>query len=177
MCLISKGRGVGCRSGVGGVLDLYFFNHEEVPVFTFDAEEIITAMTALTVYHYRFYPGQVSFTEVITSSTENGTVFYDQQLVLNLHGQSPSDRIEINNMARGLTGVFVRDNEKKIRLMGIDGGAQVREGQGATGQLKGDRKGYSLTLGAEEATLANFLTQYSSVPFDNFPDVTVVEPV
>lgn len=178
MCKVARGRGIGCRNGVGGVKDIYIVNYEDVNsgVFTFNEDEVITDIAELTVYHWKFYPGQVSFQENILSDTDQGTVIMDQVLTMNLHGQSVKDRIDINNMARGLVGVFIRDNENTIRFMGLDGGAQVREGNGATGQQKTDRKGYTLTLGAQEAKFANFLEQYTSEPFDNFPNVTVVEP-
>lgn len=177
MCVISRARNIGCKTGVGGCLDLWFFNFADVPVYTYNVTEEITGISdELDVYHYKFFPGQVSFDEKIVTSKENGTVYWEQTLDINMFTLTKEDRIELNNMARGLLGVFVRDNNNKIRLMGLQGGVEVADGGSKTGKVKGDMSGYNLVFKAEEAKLAHFVFPYTAVPFDNIVDIVVTEP-
>jgi hypothetical protein len=46
-------------------------------------------------------------------------------------------------------------------------------GQAAAGQARGDFNGYEITMTADEPLPAEKLENFTSVPFDNFADITV----
>lgn len=170
-CNLSLGRLEPCKDKVGGLKAVYFINFEPLSL-TYDATDtdVVDDIHAsdgtsdVTAYKYDLR-GTNSFEQAINASRENGTVFFEQTLNLQLKGLSKASHKELKLMAYGRPHVIVEDNNGKFFLMGAVHGADVTGGTIVTGAAMGDLYGYTLTLSAQEAVPANFVdvTELSSI--------------
>lgn len=151
-CYQTASINLACASNVGGIVKAYLVAGE-VTGITYDAQSAITGLTGTgNIYTYDVQKQTSSLTETFNSSLENGTLFYQQDLVLNFHKMDVQKRDQVRLMAqnRGLKA-FVEDNNGTIfYLGGIDGqalaGGYLSAGQGVTGVAFGDANQYSVTL-------------------------------
>lgn len=159
-CTLTLGRKEPCKDVVGGIKNVYFVDFGGLGTVTQTADEI-TNMTGdgsnnLTAYKYEL-KGANSFEQTITASRENGTVFYEQTLNINLKKLSKEDNQELKILAYGRPHVAVEDYNGNVFMMGLEHGADVSGGTITTGAAMGDLSGYTLTLTAQEREPANFM--------------------
>lgn len=164
-CNLTTGRTEPCKDSVGGLTKVYFVDFEDFTidgvsyVSTTDAIDAITAAdTTITAYQYDL-KGTSSFEQTITSSRENGTTFYDQNLTLQFKKLDSATHDEIALLAVARPHVFVEDNNGNIFAAGLEFGMDVNGGTVVTGAAMGDLSGYTLTLQGMEKKPANFLSQ------------------
>jgi hypothetical protein len=151
-CYQTSSINLGCASNVGGIVKAYLVAGE-VTGITYDSQSAITGLTGTgNIYTYDVQKQTSSLTETFNSSLENGTLFYQQDLVLNFHKMDVQKRDQVRLMSqnRGLKA-FVEDNNGTIfYLGGIDGqalaGGFLSAGSGVTGTAFGDSNQYSVTL-------------------------------
>ena len=154
---------------------MWAVDHNLPTGLTYDADEQLTGGT-FTVFQYDLPTGTASFTQPIQASRENGTVFYEPTLTINLFALTKEDRKELQVMARMNLLMFVEDYNGNIYMLGKEGGMDVSGGDVKTGQAMGDMSGYELTFTGQEKDQANFVEPYTSAPFDNAGfTVTVTE--
>jgi hypothetical protein len=155
---------------------MYICDHALATALVYDGStEELTGLTA-TVFQYDLPNGTAEFNQEIQASRENGTVFYEQTLEINLFALTKEDRKEIQVMARMNLMVFVEDYNGNIFMMGRDGGADVNGGSVKSGKALGDMAGYTLTFQADEKDQAVFLEPYTTTPFDNLGFTVTVDP-
>ena len=94
-----------------------------------------------------------SLTETVNASTENGTVFYQQDLVLVFNKLEAAKRDQIALMAQN-ENMFVvaKDGNGKYWSVGLERGASLTAGSLTSGTSYGDRNGGELTLTGLEAS-------------------------
>ena len=170
-CNLTLGRSLPCKDVIGGIKALYFGNTR--PVVGYDATntEVIDDLGTYTVYQYLLPNNGGSLTNTGNVSEENGTVYYAQELTVNLPKMSYADHKELAIMSQQKPRVFVLDNNDNLFMMGLDFGCKVAV-TAQTGTAKGDASGYVLTVSAEEKKPANFLLRTAGpdtvdYPFDN----------
>ena len=164
-CDISLGRLEPCKDSNGGLKAVYFVNWGEVTGYVYgtgdstDAiDEIVPANELNPVSAYRYeLKGTSSFTQTITSSRENGTTFFQQELALTLKKLSIVDHKQIKLLSYGRPQVIVEDNNSNFFYCGLEHGMDVTGGTIVTGAAMGDLSGYTLTLTGMEPVPANFL--------------------
>ena len=81
-CVLTKGRKVPCKSGVGGLKSVYFADFGGLGAITITDFEISAIAGSPTLYQFDL-KGNSSFETTVTSSRENGTTFYESTLTLN----------------------------------------------------------------------------------------------
>jgi len=143
---------LGCASNVGGISKAYLVAGE-VTGITYNASGEITGITGSgNIYTYEVNKQTSSLTETFNSSLENGTLFYQQDVVLQFAKIDADKRNQVKLMAqnRALKG-FVEDNNGTIIYVGgIDGqalaGGFLSAGSTNTGTAFGDAAGYNITL-------------------------------
>lgn len=174
-CTLSSGRLLQCKDKIGGIKTVFLGLHSDfITGIAEDAtEEIITLPTA-TIYRYELSQAAGDFIETITSSVENGTVFWNQVVNISLMQLTAADRLELQNVAQSRLAVFVLDNNDNIWMVGQYDSAELTAGTAATGTAKGDANGYTLTFTATEKLPARRLSQYSAIPFDNFATIGIL---
>jgi len=150
-CFVTSNICKGCRDTVGGVKQVYIIAGSVTGTTENADQEIVTVGGTGTTYTFQVEKNTSSFTETITPSLENGTVFYDQQLVLVFHKLQQSTRNQIKLLAQNTDmKVFVETNDGSIFYLGEDFGMFMNAGTAETGTTFGDRQGYQITLQAFE---------------------------
>ena len=159
-CDISLGRLEPCKDSNGGLKAVYFVNWGEVTGFVYGTGDNTDAIDEIVgspdAYRYEL-KGTSSFTQTITSSRENGTTFFQQELALTLKKLSIVDHKQIKLLSYGRPQVIVEDNNGNLFYCGLEHGMDVTGGTIVTGAAMGDLSGYTLTLTGMEPLPANFL--------------------
>lgn len=160
-CDISLGRLEPCKDSNGGLKAVYFVNWGEVTGVGYgggDQTDAINDIVGSPLNAYRYeLKGNSSFTQTITSSRENGTTFFQQELALTLKKLSIVDNKQIKLLSYGRPQVIVEDNNGNLFYCGLEHGMDVTGGTIVSGAAMGDLSGYTLTLTGMEPVPANFL--------------------
>ena len=176
-CELSAGFLLDCKDSIGGIKAIYIGNHGDfLTDITTDLGGYITALPEAKVYKFITPKHTGSFNEEVASSVENGTIFYTQTVTATFFKLTAARRLNLELMAKNRLAVFVQDNNDNIFMIGRNDGAEVTAMTTSTGVAKGDLNGYTVTITAEEPNKAYLLEPFTSVPFDNFDDITVEAP-
>lgn len=153
-CNISSGISLDCRDSQGGVLYCYVANG---PIDSFtETAGLVSAITvggvAPTFYKFEFPKQTASFTETVNASTENGTVFYTQELSMVFNKMEAAKRNQLQLLAQNQELlVIVKDGNGKFWTCGLERGAVLSAGTNTSGTAYGDRNGMEMTLQGLEA--------------------------
>ena len=182
-CVLNSGRLLQCKDKIGGIKTIFIANHDQfLTGITVNADKEIDGFKVVTpqadLYRYELSQASGDFIETITSSVENGTVFWNQVVNFSLMQLTTADRNELMAVAQTRLALFVLDNNDNIWMVGQYDSAELTAGTAATGTAKGDANGYTLTFTATEKLPARRVAQYSIVPFDNtnFSTMVKVDP-
>jgi hypothetical protein len=151
-CNITSGWEISCKDSQGGVVKVFIANG---PVEAY--AETAGVLTSVTVAGSPLTPADFfefevpkqtsSVTENVTASTENGTVFFDQQLTLVFNKMEASKRNQILLMAQNEDMfVIAKDGNGKYWSIGLTRGTSLISGSLVTGVAYGDRNGGELVL-------------------------------
>jgi len=150
-CLLSTGYSLGCRDNIGGVQEVYIANFSATQTYTLDGDNNITGVAASgTYYTFEQEMESAEFQQPGTLSTENGTVFFEQNLTLMFHKNDAALRNQLLLLAQGNLSVIVRDQRNEYWLMGYQNGVRATEASMATGKSFGDMNGVTVTLQGKE---------------------------
>jgi hypothetical protein len=147
-CNITAGFSLDCRDSQGGIEYIYIANYE-TPGFTASGGTVsaINGLTASSFYKFEVPKQTSSFTETITVSEENGTVFYDQQVAVVFTKLTAEKRNQIALLAKNRKlAVIVKDGNGSFWAVGLGRGAHMLSGTAQTGTAYGDLNGYNITL-------------------------------
>ena len=86
-------------------------------------------------------------------STENGTLFFEQNLTIVVNKLSAAVNAEIKLLAQNVLIAVVKDNNNKFWMLGKDRGIDMTASTGGSGTAFGDRSGYSLVFMGKEPDL------------------------
>lgn len=176
-CELTKGRALDCKDIVGGIRAVYFVQLADVTLTSASGSvsdiDIAGSGGGDKLYKYSLVRGTGSFTETITASAENGTVFYEPSINIKLHKLSTADQNEIKLLAQNRLVVFIETNainaagKRVIFCVGQTNGLELTTGTGASGAAFGDMNGYDLTFVGMEDSPALTVADYTTTPFDN----------
>jgi len=163
---ITQGRGLGCKDSVGGIKAVIFVPNDNTNKIV--AEDTNSSTGEIDVlsdnvtgsYKYEL-KGTSSLEQTITAAPENGTVFYEQALTLNLVKLTATDTKEIKLLAASRPQVIVQDYNNNYMVVGLENGADVTGGTIVTGASMGDMSGYTLTLSGTEVSPAAHLDVFA----------------
>ena len=156
MCLISKGKLLGCKDQRGGIKNLYFANYADYG-YTIAAQELTNLGTLDEVFKYEVKATTNALTETGTSSEDNGTFVNAQSLAVTLPKLGSDLQAQIQLICAGRPQVFVEDYNGNIMLIGATNGTMANCTK-VTGAAGADLSGYTLTITAEESNLSPFLS-------------------
>jgi len=159
-CDISLGRIEPCKDSVGGLKAAYFVGYGKITGVTYNVTntDVIDTVTGTSLNAYKYdLKGTNSLDQTITSSRENGTTFFDQNLKLSLKKLSAKDHKEIKLLSYGRPHVIVEDNNGNFFLCGLEHGMDLTGGTIVSGTAMGDLSGYTLDFKGMEKVPANFL--------------------
>jgi hypothetical protein len=151
-CALTKGFTLACRDAMGGVKEIYITEFANKATLT-ETSGVITTFTLDSTKQFWTYEipestGQL--TETINANTQNGTVFYSQELPIVLHKLQSAIRNELKLLAQNKMMVIVKDANDTYWLLGKTIGAWLTGGTSVTGTAKGDASAYNMTFMAEE---------------------------
>lgn len=150
------GIGFECKDAVGGIVEAYIADINDVTTIT-PTSEVVTAITMAEgkKYHtYKFRKQTGSVNSTINTDAAAGTTWYQNDVVLQFTKMETSKRVEISALATGQVSIIVKDSMGKYWLVGTkDSPAELSAGTVATGTAMGDLNGYNITLSEMGKTL------------------------
>lgn len=156
-CNLSAGRNEVCKDSIGGLAGVYFLNYTTGSFTKNGSGEVTAFPSGSTVYYYQL-KGTSAYTETVNTSRENGTTFFNQELVLNLKKLTNEMTTQLKLMAYGRPQIVVHTMNGDALLVGEVEGADVTAGTIQTGAAMGDLYGYSITFTGQEKLPAAFLS-------------------
>lgn len=153
---LNAGIPLDCLGSEGGIQKVFIANG---PVEAITASAgVVTAitvggspLTSADFFEFGTPKQSSSLTETPAISQENGTISYQQDLVLVMNKLDAAKRNQILLMAESNAMVVVAlDNNGKYWSVGLERGAYVSAATATSGTAFGDRSGYELTLSALE---------------------------
>lgn len=154
-CLLTKGRALPCKSGVGGLKSVYFVDYGTLGAITITSNEITAIAGTPTVMKFDI-KGNSTLETAVTSSRENGTTFYESTLTLNFTFLEKETQAEIQLLAVSRPHIWVEDYNGNYFLVGKEHGAELTSGTFSSGAAMADLSGYSLTFVAQEKAAPDF---------------------
>jgi hypothetical protein len=171
-CIVTNGRELPCKSGVGGLKNVFFGPYSTVTAALTDSSGTITLTDSETFYEYHI-KGNSSLETAINSSRENGTTFYESTLNLTFTFLDVATQEQIKLLAHSRPQIVVEDYNGNFFLVGKDHGCEVSGGTVVTGAAMGDLSGFTLTFTAQETAPPFFCaaapTDDSTSPIDPTP--------
>jgi hypothetical protein len=156
-CELNIGFGLDCKDGIGGIKKIVLIDRSNVDSFTFDADEVVTVITAddeQAIYTYELPTQTGSFEETINFNRDAGTIFYTQTVNVMLNKLSAAKRLELQNVATSRVIVFVNDTNDNWWAVGYEYGADLSTATAGTGTVLGDMNGFTLAFTHEAAKRA-----------------------
>ena len=176
-CLINSGYTLGCRDNIGGVRRIYIASYDVFAEYTYAVIDLdtnpptagtpsvgvpipnsditaktTTASAAESDYHtFEQETESASFSQAGTYSTENGTVFFDQQIGLIFHKTSTALRNQLLILSQANLIAIVEDQRGQFWLVGKENGLRAISGAMNTGKAFGDMNGAIITLQGKES--------------------------
>jgi len=156
-CDITSGFTLGCRDNTGGIKNLYILSGS-IDTVTDASEGLISGITGSgEFFKYELFRQTSDFSEAISATPENGTVFYEQTVNAVFFKLQSDTRNQVRVLAKNPdlkiiveTNNGSEDGVGKYWLLGQENGVQLLSGTGATGTAFGDLNGYSLTFTGQE---------------------------
>ncbi|CAB5212367.1 YD repeat [uncultured Caudovirales phage] len=161
-CFISSGVQLGCSDGIGGIQKIYIVGGGgTVTGYTYDADGAITGATSTsgtTLYGFELKRNTSSLTQNIQKNFENGTIFFDQELlaVLFKYDQQKRNELKVLSQNDKLQIVAIDQNGTQY-LLGQTNGMYLGSGAALTGVQFSDRNGFNLTFKGQEHEPANVI--------------------
>ena len=149
MCELSSGFTLDCKDGIGGIKKIILCDTVDPQGFSFDGNEIVTAIVGPTrgdLYTYELTTQTGSFEETINFNRDAGTIFYTQTVNVMLNKLSSQKRLELQAVAQARPIIFVNDSNDNWWAVGYEYGADLSTGTAATGTALGDMNGYTLAF-------------------------------
>jgi hypothetical protein len=157
-CLINSGYALGCRDNIGGIQVAYIGNFNSGQLYTLDADNNIVGLTGSSASSYFTFEQEMEngeFNQEGQYSTENGTIFFQQDLTLMFHKNDADLRNLLLVLSQANLSVIVRDQRNEYWLLGYQNGVRVVSGAMNTGKAFGDMNGVTITLQGKEPVPAH----------------------
>ena len=156
-CDITSGFELGCRDNSGGIKNLYILSGS-IDTINDASEGLINGITGFgEFFQFELFRQTSDFTEAISSTPENGTVFYEQTVNATFFKLQSATRNQVRVLAKNPDlKVIVETNNGSVDgvgrywLLGEENGVQLLSGTGQTGTAFGDLNGYTLTFTGQE---------------------------
>ena len=139
---------LGCAASVGGLKKLYVLAGS-ITGTTYDVDGALSAAAGTgNIYTFELQKQTSNLTETFNISLENGTTFFQQDVVAIFNKMDQDKRNQLKLLTRNRQIVlFAEDNNDTIWYLGSDfDGGFVSAGSGESGTAFGDRNGYSVTV-------------------------------
>ncbi len=156
-CEIDAGYLKGCRNGKGGIKSVYFLQVEHVSAITVSATNEVTAITVTTgnrAWQYALEMNLSTFSDVLTGSRDNGSLFAQQSLTVILNDNALATRNALMLLAQNDLVSIVELANGDYEMLGANNGLSVVTDTRDAGTVKADRNGHTIVMEGQEDELA-----------------------
>ena len=176
-CYISSGLSLGCSDSIGGIKKIYIGGGTGYTTgYTYNSTGAVTGATSTsgtTYYGFELKRGTSGLVQTTTKSFENGTVYYEQVLTIQLYkyDQDKRNQMKILGQNDNLQIIAIDQNDVQY-LLGQVNYSYMSGGNASSGTALGDKNGYEFVFSAQEAEPARVIsgalaTVYSGATISN----------
>jgi hypothetical protein len=154
-CPLTTGFTLDCKTSAGGIKSIWLVEFDAKATLTTSSGEVSahTLTNPKVYFKYELEKETAMMTWRHIPSTENGTVFYEAELVARLHKVTTAQRNELKLLAQNRLLCIALDAEGNYWLLGGDYGVQLQQSETNFGQAFGDFKGHVLNFLHKETDL------------------------
>jgi hypothetical protein len=147
-CNLTSGILLGCRDNTGGLSTLWITDYTNVTSLTQNSGDTITAISGTgTFYEFQLIRTSSQLTETVNASLENGTVFYQGEIVTYFNKLGQDKRNILKTLAQSQRlAIVAEDNNGQYFYLGHTYGCFISAGTSVTGKALGDANGYNMTF-------------------------------
>jgi hypothetical protein len=147
-CNLTAGIQLGCRDNTGGLATLWITDYTNVTSLTQNSGDTITAISGTgTFYEFQLIRTSSQLTETVNASLENGTVFYQGEIVTYFNKLGQDKRNILKTLAQSQRlAIVAEDNNGQYFYLGQTYGCFISAGTSVTGKALGDANGYNMTF-------------------------------
>ena len=147
-CNLTAGIQLGCRDNTGGLATLWITDYTNVTSITQNSGDTITAISGTgTFYEFQLIRTSYQLTETVNASLENGTVFYQGEVVTYFNKLGQDKRNILKTLAQSQRlAIVAEDNNGQFFYLGQTYGCFISAGTSVTGKALGDANGYNMTF-------------------------------
>lgn len=155
-CDLTTDLSAGCKNSIGGVKAIYVaqLEHKNTLSDTAGVIDTFTLTTGNQFWTYATIKETSSFTDTLTGSEENGSLFAAQSVTAIFNKGQVATRNELVLLSSNRVMVIVLDGNGTYWLLGEGDGLTVETAEFASGTAKADRNGYTVTMVGNEDTAA-----------------------
>lgn len=151
-CALTQGYSIGCRDSIGGILNAWVIEFDNVSGIT-SSNGTVTAIAKANggrFWKYNLERNTANWTEEYQDNQQNGTSFNNETINIILNKMQAATRNEIALLAQNRLIFVIADRNGKYWLVGHENGLQRSAGNASTGTAAADRNGYTLTFTGEQ---------------------------
>jgi hypothetical protein len=150
-CVLTTGMTLDCKTASAGIKTIWLVEFDAKSTLTKSSGEVSahTLSGGKSYFKYELEKETASMTWRTIPSTENGTVFYEADLVARLHKVTTAQRNEIKLLAQNRVLAIALDASGDYWLLGV----QLQQSETNFGQAFGDFKGHVLNFLHKETDL------------------------
>jgi hypothetical protein len=147
-CNLSAGIQLECRDNTGGLKTMWITDYTNVTSITSSTGDTITAISGTgTFYEFQLIRTSSQLTETVNASLENGTVFYQGEVVTYFNKLGQDKRNILKTLAQSQQlAIVAEDNNGQYFYLGQTYGCFISAGTSVTGKALGDQNGYNMTF-------------------------------
>lgn len=137
-----------CAANMGGISEVYLANKSDIASVTVTSSKVtaITMQSSAKFKTYKFRPNTSSMSSNAQVNQENGTTYWQTDLLMVFNRMDTTKRVEVVAMAQGELVGIVKDCNGLYWFLGLENPLLLSAGDGLTGTARADRNGYSVTL-------------------------------
>jgi hypothetical protein len=147
-CNLTAGIQLGCRDNTGGLATLWITDYTNVTSLTQSTGDTITAISGTGVfYEFQLIRTSSQLTETVNASLENGTVFYQGEVVTYFNKLGQDKRNILKTLAQSQRlAIVAEDNNGQFFYLGQTYGCFITAGTSESCKALGDANGYNMTF-------------------------------
>ena len=147
-CNLTAGIPLGCRDNVGGLKTLWITDFTNIESITSNTGDTITQISGTgTYYEFQLIRTTSQLTETVNASLENGTVYYQGEIVTFFSKLDQAKRNILKTLAQSQRlSIVAEDNNGNYFYLGQTYGCFISAGTSVTGKALGDANGYNMTF-------------------------------
>ena len=156
-CALTGSQILDCKDSIGGIKEIKIKAHPGLASIEADYTFSSGSITAIASgsnrsawYTWNLEKENASASYPAVTNPQNGTTFYQPEVKIVANKSSARLSYEIQQVSKNRVIVAVRDMNDRYIILGAKYGLDLTAATAGTGQARGDRNGYEITLTGKE---------------------------